>query len=74
MRGVCVYLYIYTHTVIGRELGHTLGDGEGQRGLACCSPWCRRVGHNWVTEQQQHTMDCYSAIKKNESTQFSGTG
>ena len=23
----------------GRELGQTLGDGEGQRGLACCSPW-----------------------------------
>ena len=24
------------------ELGQTLGDGEGQRGLACCSPWGRR--------------------------------
>ena len=23
----------------GRELGQTLGDGEGQRGLACYSPW-----------------------------------
>ena len=22
-----------------RELGHTPGDGEGQGGLACCSPW-----------------------------------
>ena len=21
------------------ELGQTLGDGEGQRSLACCSPW-----------------------------------
>ena len=21
------------------ELGQTLGDGEGQGGLACCSPW-----------------------------------
>ena len=21
------------------ELGQTLRDGEGQRGLACCSPW-----------------------------------
>ena len=21
------------------ELGRTLGDGEGQGGLACCSPW-----------------------------------
>ena len=22
-----------------RELGHAPGDGEGQGGLACCSPW-----------------------------------
>ena len=21
------------------ELGQTPGNGEGQRGLACCSPW-----------------------------------
>ena len=21
------------------KLGQTLGDGEGQGGLACCSPW-----------------------------------
>ena len=21
------------------ELGRTLGDGEGQGGLVCCSPW-----------------------------------
>ena len=23
----------------GHELGQTLGDGEGQGGMACCSPW-----------------------------------
>ena len=23
----------------GHELGQTLGDGEGQGGLVCCSPW-----------------------------------
>ena len=27
-----------TDSVIG-ELGQTPGDGEGQGGLACCSPW-----------------------------------
>ena len=27
------------HWCNGHELGQTLGDGEGQRGLACCSPW-----------------------------------
>ena len=26
------------------ELGQTQGDGEGQEGLACCSPW----GHKEV--------------------------
>ena len=35
------------------ELGQTLGDGEGQGGLACCSPSGCRVRHHWVTEQQQ---------------------
>ena len=27
------------HQFNGRELGQTLRDGEGQRGLACYSPW-----------------------------------
>ena len=26
----------------GRELRQTLGDGEGQGGLTCCSPWGRK--------------------------------
>ena len=26
------------------------GVGDGQGGLACCSPWGRRVGHDWATE------------------------
>ena len=41
------------HRLNERKLGQTLGDGEGQGGLACCSPWGYRVGHNWETEQQQ---------------------
>ena len=33
----------------GHELASTSGDGEGQGGLGCCSPWGRRVGRlNWV--------------------------
>ena len=40
------------HRFNGHELGHTLGDGEGQGGLACCSLWGRRVGHNLATEPQ----------------------
>ena len=41
------------HRLDGRESEQTPGDGEGQRGLACCSPWGCRVGHDLTTEQQQ---------------------
>ena len=27
------------HQCNGHELGQTLGDSEGQGGLACCSAW-----------------------------------
>ena len=27
------------HRCNGHGLGQTLGDGEGQKGLVCCSPW-----------------------------------
>ena len=27
------------HQFNGREFGQTLGDGEGQGSLVCCSPW-----------------------------------
>ena len=30
------------HQCNGHELGQTLGDGEGQGGLECCSPWGRK--------------------------------
>ena len=40
------------HQCNGHELGQTLGDGEGQRGLACCSSWDAKVRHNWLNEQQ----------------------
>ena len=41
------------HQFNEHELGQTLGDGEGQGGLACCSPWGHKVGHNLGTEQTQ---------------------
>ena len=32
------------HQCNGHELGQTLRDGEGQGGLACCSPWgCKEL-------------------------------
>ena len=36
----------------GNESEQTLGDGERQGGLACCSPWGLRVRRDLATEQQ----------------------
>ena len=37
------------HRLKGHESEQALGVGEGQGSLACCSPWDRRVGHDWTT-------------------------
>ena len=34
------------HQLNGHEFEQAQGDGEGQGGLACCSPWGCRVGHD----------------------------
>ena len=34
------------HQLNGQEFEQTLGDGEGQGSLACCSPLGHRVGHD----------------------------
>ena len=34
------------HWLNGHGFGWTLGLGDGQRGLACCSSWGHRVGHD----------------------------
>ena len=41
------------HQLNGHESEQTLGDGEGQRSLVCCSPWGCRVGQDRAAEQQQ---------------------
>ena len=38
------------HRLNGHEFGWTLGVGDGQRGLACCDSWGRKVGHDSATE------------------------
>ena len=30
------------HQLVGHEFEHTLGVGDGQGSLACCSPWGRK--------------------------------
>ena len=41
------------HQLSGREFEQTLGDGERQGSLVCCSPGLHRVGHDfsgWTTK------------------------
>ena len=38
------------HWLYGHEFEWALGVGDGQGGLACCSPWSHRVEHDWATE------------------------
>ena len=41
----------WNHLGSGHDHGQTSGDGEGQGGLVCCSPWGITNRHSWVTEQ-----------------------
>ena len=47
------------HQCNERELGHTPGDGEGQRGLACCSPWGTK-SLTWLGDWTTTNLDCTS--------------
>ena len=38
------------HRLNGHAFEWILGVGDEQGCLACCSPWGRRVRHNWATE------------------------
>ena len=40
----------WQHRLDGQEFEQAPGDGEGQGGLVCCSPWGRRVGHDGTTD------------------------
>ena len=55
------------HWFNGRESEQTPGDSGGQKSLGFCSPWSRRVWHEWVTEQQQTR----SHKAKNETASWS---
>jgi len=45
------------HWLNGLEFDQAPWDGEGQGGLVCCSPWDRRVRHDWMTEQKTKKPD-----------------
>ena len=46
-------MVVWHHWLNAHEFEQLPGDGEGQGGLVCCSPWGCRVKHNLVTEKQQ---------------------
>ena len=39
----------WQHQLNGHEFEQTLGDGEGQESLVCCSPWGCKVMTEWRT-------------------------
>ena len=53
------------HQLNGCEFGWTPGVGDGQGGLACCSPWGRRVRHDWATELTEPASQHSSKINGN---------
>ena len=53
------------HWFNGHEFEQAPGDSEGKGSLACCSIWGCRVGHDWVTEQQQRIQIVQRHIKDN---------
>ena len=55
------------HQLYGHEFEHAPGVGDGQGRLVCCSPWGRRVRHDWVPAQQFH-MKCLLSYKKKDWT------
>ena len=53
------------HQCYGHEFGQTLGDGEGQGGLVCCSSWgCKELD---MTEHT-HTHSSVAGIGRKETS------
>ena len=53
----------------GHELGQTLGDGEGQEGLVCCSPWgCKELDMTgWLNKNNKLWWITFIIIIMNQS-------
>ena len=51
------------HRLNGHEFEWTSGVGDGQGGLACCSPWGRRVGHDWATKLMSKMYPTYTFLE-----------
>ena len=58
------------HWLNGEEFEQALGVGDGQGRLVCCSPWGRRVGHNWVTEMNWTKLKRTLAIRLGSNPRY----
>jgi len=56
------------HQFNGHESEQALGDDERQGGLGCCSPWGRRVGHDWGLNNNK-VFERKAGIKERELTE-----
>ena len=64
------------HRFNGREFEQTLGDGEEQGSLACCSPWgCKEsdVTEQLSTHSYIHKADSLSYTAETNTTLFKAT-
>ena len=50
-RGNRIEMVGWHHQLNGHEFEESLGDGDGQGSLVCCSPLGGRVRHDLMTEQ-----------------------
>ena len=66
------------HQLNGHEFEQTLGDSEGQRSLACCSPWgCKdlvKTEHLNNTETWSLYNAALGSAKSSSSKLMQGTG
>ena len=62
------------HWLNGHEFGKSLGVGDGQGGLVCCSPWGRKESDtteqlNWTDPSRLsyifHSKECHLWLKRN---------
>ena len=50
------------------EFEQTLGDGEGQGNLTCCSPWgCKKLGMTWILNNNNNIFDEHRCKKSQEN-------
>ena len=50
------------HQLDGHKFEQALEVGDEQGSMACCSPWGRRVGHDWATELNWYTYIIFQII------------